>query len=126
MDLAERYGLKVDIKQNGTLAELDENVRVLVFHAVRELLFNTVKHSQVSEAAVRFEYNVSHLRVIVQDKGKGFDTTRVLNDSGRAHGLWIARHRLELLGCTIKVNSQPGNGAEAIIEVPYESKDARS
>jgi hypothetical protein len=47
-----------------------------------------------------------------------------MNDPKIAHGLMIIRHRLNLLGCRLDVNSQPGNGAEAIIEVPYEKLDA--
>ena len=120
----EQYGLRVDIKVNGPLAEIDEKVRVLVFYAVRELLFNTVKHASTLEAAVRFEYSDSHLIVIVKDQGAGFDSAQVMNDPQRAHGLLVIRDRLSLLGCRIEVNSEAGNGTEAIIEVPYHGRDA--
>ncbi len=64
-----------------------------------------------------------HLLVIVRDQGAGFDSTAVMNDPNIAHGLLIIRHRLNLLGCSMEVNSQPGNGTEVIIEVPYENMD---
>jgi signal transduction histidine kinase len=98
-------------------------VRVLVFYAIRELLFNIVKHAGILEAAVRFEYRDSHLLVIVRDHGIGFDGSAVMNDPNIAHGLLIIRHRLNLLGCGMEVNSQPGNGTEVIIEAPYEKMD---
>jgi two-component system, chemotaxis family, CheB/CheR fusion protein len=119
--MKEQYGLKVNIESGGRPAELDEKVRVLVFYALRELLFNVVKHAGTLETTVRFEHQDSRLLVIVRDQGTGFDSERVMGDPTIAHGLWIIRHRLNLLGCNMEVNSQPGNGTEVIIEVPYES-----
>jgi two-component system CheB/CheR fusion protein len=121
--MEEQYGLKIEIKSNGTPAELDEKVRVLVFYALRELLFNIVKHAGILEAAIKFEHFDSRLRVIVKDDGTGFDTEVVMNNPHIAHGLLIVRHRLNLLGCQMKVVSHPGNGTEVVIEVPYEKMD---
>jgi signal transduction histidine kinase len=119
----EQYGLKVDIQSKGAPARLDERVRVLVFHALRELLFNIVKHAGVREAAVHFEHYDSHLRVSVTDQGAGFDSESPLNGPVSAHGLLIVRQRLNLLGCSMEINSQPGKGTEVIIEIPYEKTD---
>jgi PAS domain S-box-containing protein len=121
--MEEQYGLMVNIKSNGKPAELDEKVRVLVFYALRELLFNVVKHSGTLEAAIRFEHYDSRLVVIVRDQGVGFASAEVMDNPNIAHGLLIIRHRLNLLGCGIEINSQPGNGTEVIIEVPYENMD---
>jgi two-component system CheB/CheR fusion protein len=119
----EQYGLKINIKSAGVPAVLDEKVRVLAFYAVRELLFNIVKHAGTLEATVRFEHHDSRLVVIVKDQGTGFDSIAILNDPKLAHGLLSIRHRLSLLGCRIEMHSQPGNGTEAIIEIPYEKMD---
>ena len=119
----EQYGLKVDIKANSAPAELDESVRVLAFNAIRELLFNIVKHSTTLEAAVRFESHASGLLVIVKDHGAGFESTKVMSDPQLAHGLLMIRDRLQLLGCKLELNSQPGIGTEAIIEIPYGKLD---
>jgi signal transduction histidine kinase len=121
--MEEQYGLKVDIKSNGTPAQLDEKVRVLVFYALRELLFNIVKHAGILEAEIHFEHSDSRLLVIVKDQGAGFDSEEVMNDPQIAHGLLTVRHRLNLLGCRLEVSSQPGNGTEVSIEVPYEELD---
>jgi signal transduction histidine kinase len=94
---------------------------VLVFYAIRELLFNVVKHAGTFETEVRFEHNDSRLRVVVSDQGAGFDSAQVMSNPKVAHGLLIIRHRLNLLGCSLEINSQPGNGTEAVIEVPYET-----
>jgi two-component system, chemotaxis family, CheB/CheR fusion protein len=120
----EQYGLKVDIKSDSTSANVDEKVRVLVFYAVRELLFNIVKHAGTLEAAVRLEHYDSHLLVIVKDHGVGFDSIQIMSDPQLAHGLLVISDRLNLLGCKLAVTSQPGKGTEVIIEVPYEKANA--
>ena len=121
--MEEQYGLKVNTRSNGQPIELDEKVRVLVFYALRELLFNIVKHAGILEATIRFEHADSHLRVTVQDQGVGFDGSVVMNGSKTAHGLLNVQHRLHLLGCSMEIHSQSGRGAEAIIKVPYEKMD---
>jgi two-component system CheB/CheR fusion protein len=120
----EQYGLEIDIKSKGKPKQIDEKVRVLVFYAMRELLFNIVKHSGSLAAAVNFEHLEDRLQIVVIDQGRGFDVTEVLNNLKIAHGLLIIRHRLNLLGCKIEVNSQPGKGTEVNIAVPYEKMDS--
>jgi two-component system sensor histidine kinase DegS len=82
-----------------------------------------VKHAGTLEAAVRFDYSDPHLLVAVKDDGTGFASEAVMNNPHSAHGLLIIRHRLNLLGCSMEVKSQPGNGTEVIIGVPYEKMD---
>lgn len=121
--MQEQYGLEVNIRSDGTSSKIDEKVRVLAFYAIREMLFNVVKHSGTLKAEVTFEQTNSHLKARVRDEGTGFDSQAAINSLGNAHGLLTLRHRLNLLGCAMEVNSQPGKGTEITIEVPYEQTD---
>jgi signal transduction histidine kinase len=123
--MQEQYNLLVNVQTDGTSSQLDEKLRVLVFYAVRELLFNTVKHAGTLNATVDFKSQDCYLRVTVSDQGKGFNTEEVMGDSKIAHGLLVIRHRLNLLGCSMYIKSQTGKGTEAIIEVPCEQTDIR-
>jgi signal transduction histidine kinase len=95
-------------------------VRVLVFYAVRELLFNVVKHSGTLEATVNFESKETYLNVIVSDSGKGFAMELLSSRQHMGHGIESLLHRLDLLGCSMKVQSGLGQGTQVTIEVPYE------
>lgn len=121
--MQEQYGLKVNINSEGRRVELQENLRVLLFYAVRELLFNVVKHAGTQEANVNFEHNQNQLTIIVSDGGKGFHSQKIMRDLREAHGLLNLRHRLNLLGCAMEVKSETGNGTQVFIEVPYEQTD---
>ncbi len=70
--MQEQYKLRVKIQADGKSAKLDEKLRILLFYTVRELLFNVVKHAEISEASVGFEHNDGYLRVTISDDGKGF------------------------------------------------------
>jgi two-component system, chemotaxis family, CheB/CheR fusion protein len=118
--MQEQYKLDVEIESDGKRAPLEEKVRVLAFYAVRELLFNVVKHSGTLQARVTFENQDGYLKVIVSDDGNGFSSQEIMNSRNIGHGLSSLRHRLNLLGCNMEVKSEPGNGTQVIIEVPYE------
>jgi len=116
--MKEQYGLEVSVHPNGVRAILEDDIRTLIFQTVRELLFNVVKHAETLKATLIFEQMDGHVRVIVSDDGKGFDTKVVMEDWKNAHGLLRMRDRLFLLGCSLQADSEPGNGTRIIIEAP--------
>jgi two-component system, chemotaxis family, CheB/CheR fusion protein len=118
--MQEQYGLNINIQMDSTPLAIEEKVRVLVFYAVRELLFNVVKHSGTLEATVNFESKEAYLNVIVSDRGKGFAMELLTSRQHMGHGIESLLHRLDLLGCSMKVQSGLGQGTQVTIEVPYE------
>jgi two-component system CheB/CheR fusion protein len=121
--MQEQYNLNIAIETNGTSIVLDDKLRVLLFNAIREVLFNIVKHSHTLEAKVTLESQKDHLRVTVSDGGVGFDPEDILTKRKGGHGLLIMKDRLNLLGCSLQIESEPGNGTVVIIEAPYEPPD---
>lgn len=122
--MQERYGLTVSIRADRQPLPLNENMRGQVFYAVRELLLNIVKHAGTLEATVDFERRDGRLHLTVRDQGKGFDEARLTSSPFVIHGLLSIRHRLNLLGCSLNVKSQPGQGTTATIGIPLEKMDS--
>jgi PAS domain S-box-containing protein len=120
--MKEQYGLVVNLDVKGDLHFPDAHIRVMLFQAVREALFNVVKHAGTLQTEVTLEKVDGGGRITVSDAGRGFDQEKVLNDPTLAHGLLIVRDRLNLLGCQMEVRSQPGEGTQVIIEPPAERK----
>jgi signal transduction histidine kinase len=116
--MQEQYGLDVKIKANGVKSVFEEGLRVALFQAVRELLFNVIKHADILEAEIEFEELDENIRIVVSDHGKGFNAQEIMHDGQGANGLISIRHRLNLLGCSLQITSEPGNGARAVIECP--------
>jgi two-component system CheB/CheR fusion protein len=118
--MREQFDLQVEIDAKVNLNRLEEHIRVLLFRAVRELLFNIVKHAGTRQAAVHLEQVDGRVCITVTDEGAGFDAEKVLNDLALAHGLLILRDRLNLMGGTMEVDSKVGKGTRVRIEMPVE------
>jgi len=116
--MKEQYGLEVGVHTNGVNPTFEEDVRILIFQSVRELLFNVVKHSGTLKANLAFEQRDGEAHIIVSDGGKGFESEEMMGDRKTAHGLSRMRDRLFLLGCTLTVKSEPNNGTYITIEAP--------
>ncbi len=110
------YGLEVD-HDGGGVEVPSEEVRVLLYRLLRELLFNVAKHAGTDRARLTAERSDGGVRVVVEDEGAGFDPSVL---EGLAGGLGVAsvRERLEAVGGRLEVASAPGEGTRVTIEVP--------
>jgi PAS domain S-box-containing protein len=94
---------------DGSPKPVDEDVRIVLFQAVRELLVNVVKHAEATSAAVTVSRVGDEVRVQVKDDGVGFDA-QALRPEGIEFGLYSIRERLRSLGGTVEIESRPGVG----------------
>jgi PAS domain S-box-containing protein len=116
--MREQYGLDVSIHSNGVSSRFEDSLRILLFRAVREALFNIVKHAQTLHASVTLEEADGTIHITVSDDGVGFDSKSVDNQKDGKGGITNLQHRLNLLGCRLHVQSQAGRGTQVMIEVP--------
>lgn len=106
---------------------LPAHVLTLLYQAIRELLFNIVKHANVSEAWVRIDQVKDNLRVVVEDRGAGFQRPADRSDGGTDHfGLFSIRERLVFLGGSLDIQSAEGQGTRITITTPTEAEGAPS
>lgn len=122
--VGETLRLKVDLKMEGELRHLEHSLATLLFHAVRELLFNAVKHSGIDEARVKAREAGEFLEIVVEDSGKGFDVPQE-TASKEGFGLFNVEERINAFGGTMTINSEPGNGSQFLIKVPLRRRKAR-
>jgi PAS domain S-box-containing protein len=117
----EQNGLPVEVLAFGVADPADMDLRVFLFQAVRELLFNIVKHAHATRAHVSLaETEDGGLRIEVRDDGEGCDPERLTSraDSGGGFGLFNVRERLELLGGRLEIDTAPGEGTRVGIVIP--------
>jgi len=118
--MQQQYGLAVAVEDDGNPKPLDNEARVLLFRAVRELLFNVLKHSQARGARVRMRRAGEHLEVIVEDNGVGFAPDKRGGSSGKMEGfgLFSIRERLNYFGGRMEIESTPGEVTRVILSLP--------
>lgn len=123
--LAERmrshHALHVRVEADPAAEPVDLELRTFLFEAVRELLFNVVKHARVESATVTMDPLESGLiRIAVADRGCGFEPARFLpeREAQPGLGLFSIRGRLESLGGRMTVESTPGGGTLVALYAP--------
>jgi signal transduction histidine kinase len=118
--MADKHGLSVELPLKPEVSPTTEDVKVLVFESVRELLFNVVKHAQTKSATVTMQRQLDNrMRIEVTDNGVGFDPGVTKSAaSGNGFGLFSIRERLDLIGGHLEVTSSPGNGSCFAITAP--------
>jgi len=126
--LAERVSkqqrLLVAVEDDGNLKPLEDQVTVLLFQTVRELLQNVVKHARSKRATVRCAVNSDVLSLDVIDPGVGFEVQSInrLPTRQGGFGLFNIRERLKLMGGSIDIHSIVGEGTTVRIRVPLKSQ----
>jgi signal transduction histidine kinase len=115
--MKEQYGLDVEVQAVDDFGQLDDHMRVLLFQAVRELLFNVVKHAGTLYAKVSLTRVDDRCHITVSDSGEGFDAAAIMNDPLTAHGLLMLQNRLGLMGGNMDVRSNPGDGTTVVIRI---------
>jgi PAS domain S-box-containing protein len=121
---SKRLDIPIDFEDDGHPKPLSDDVRVILFQAVRELLANVIRHSGAQKAKVTIVRNEDQIQINVRDDGIGFDPTAVgpsMGTRGR-FGLFSIRERLEPLGGQMNVASRPGQGTQVVLVGPLKSE----
>lgn len=97
---------------------LDISIELTIYRIIQEALTNIRKYAEVLDASVTVREMDNVVRVMVEDKGKGFD----LGNQSPGVGLFSMDERARSVGGTLSINTEPGIGTKIILEVPI-SKD---
>ncbi|MGA2442126.1 MAG: ATP-binding protein [Tepidisphaeraceae bacterium] len=122
-DIEQRYGLRVYVRDDGYSQRPSDSMAVVLFRCLRELLINVAKHAHTDAAWVSLSRENSHVRVVVEDRGCGFDplSTPVMTVGEHVRsgfGLFSIRERLKHLGGDMDVRSKRGQGTTVTLTVP--------
>ncbi len=112
--MLDTHKLQVTVEVDGDVEPESEELSAFLLQAMRELLFNVVKHAGVDSAAVRVCREDDRIVIAVSDEGRGFDPSELGESRGgekTGSGLPGIRRRLQLLGGSLEIHSSPGEGA---------------
>ena len=124
----EQHGLSTKFIDDGKRKPLDNDVRVFLFQAVRELLVNVAKHAQAQNVEVSTRRVGNEIQVRVEDDGVGFDISRTSTQgyTGNEFGLFSIRERLSHIGGYLNVESEAGQGARVTLVAPIDHRSEDS
>jgi signal transduction histidine kinase len=120
--LRHRHGLEADADVPEE-PELPFATRKVVFRVAQEAIHNVVKHARAQQVHVALRREGDAWALRVRDDGQGFDLTEHRGPHGApGHlGLVSMRERVEALGGSLTLESEPGAGTCVIARVPVAS-----
>lgn len=119
-----KHGIATEFLDDGKAKPLDDDVKVMLFRNVRELLTNCIKHAKAEKIRVNILRIDDSIQVIVEDNGVGFDTAQLrttVSKKGK-FGLFSIRENMENIGGRFEIESKPGTGCKAIMTVPLKDQ----
>ncbi|HVR15966.1 MAG TPA: ATP-binding protein [Candidatus Limnocylindrales bacterium] len=121
-EIQTKHGIICTAKIDLTPKELKDEVQQVLLRAVRELLFNVVKHARASRVKIVMTRKAGSVVTEVCDDGQGFDRHKtVLSDlSIGRFGLFSVRARLAPLRGHLRIFSNVGKGTRAMITLPID------
>jgi signal transduction histidine kinase len=103
------------VDQEMSLAPLNLPLRRSLLMAIKEALNNVVKHSEATEVRLEIQRLGQRLMVAVLDNGRGFETAK---HKPERNGLSNMAQRVNDLGGTCLITSEPGKGCRVEFTVP--------
>ena len=108
--------LKINFKSNMKNVRLKNNIEVILYRIVCEMVNNTIKHSGASEANVLLMLNGGVLTLDYCDNGCGFIVENALENSS-GMGLSNIISRVESIKGEVKIESNLGQGTRFTIKI---------
>ena len=106
--------LRVTLGTYGKARRLDTNTEIQLFQLVNELCTNTLKHAGAERISIELTWLPEVLSLIVEDNGCGFDAS----EAEAGLGLYSMRQRAQSIGASFEIDSRPGRGTTALIDLP--------
>ncbi len=124
--ISKRANLTIQIKS--TIAgRLPGPTEIALYRIVQEALSNAAKHSKASRVWIRICRKNRIFCCSIEDDGMGFDVRAVESDyKRRGLGLVGMQERLNAIGGTLSIDSEPGRGTKILIQLPTEASNASS
>jgi signal transduction histidine kinase len=87
-----------------------------IFRVAQEAVQNSIKHSHGHALSIRLSHDDGRLTLNVVDDGAGFEVGGA--EAARGLGFISMHERLDSVGGSLLVESQPGNGTRIVASVP--------
>jgi len=109
-------GIKINFRHAGMETDFPAEVNDAAYHIIQEALTNIARHAGVKRATVRVRVTKNKLKVLVQDKGIGFDPVEMSEVT--TTGLSGMSERAKAVEGGLKIDSSPRCGTRVYVELP--------
>ena len=116
--IQEQHGITVKVQADRSAKPMNDEIRVILFQTVRELLVNVAKHAGAKHILVFIAREEAALQVKIEDDGLGMGISADAANGPSGFGFFSIGERLKYLGGHLEVVSEPGWGTRVTVQVP--------
>ncbi len=126
--LAEKFqkknGILADVEDDGLDKSLEDDVRIVLFQTLRELLTNVSKHAEAHHVNIRMFRHTNQIGIELEDDGIGFDVSeiQVKPETSTGFGLFNIKERMEYIGGHCHITSRKKQGIKVTLTAPLSQK----
>jgi signal transduction histidine kinase len=117
-EFAGRTDISVAVEEQGEPIKMPQSLASYLFRSLKELINNGAKHGRATEIIITLYWRPMEVRIVVDDNGQGFEPAAVPAFPAAGLGLAGIREQADTLGGKLVIESHPGKGARAILQVP--------
>ena len=92
----------------------DSNVAMHLYRIAQESVNNALKHSKAKEIQISLSANSGQIRMSIEDNGRGLPE----KPSSTGLGLGLMRYRAQLIGASVDIRAEPGDGVMILCTWP--------
>jgi signal transduction histidine kinase len=118
--LAIRKKIKIHLTAFAEVETLGAAERTILFRVAQEALTNVVRHAKATEVQLVISRSGDTVRMDIGDNGKSFHVEKALLAKTKNRlGLIGMRERMEMVGGTLAIVSEPGKGTTVHAKIPF-------
>ncbi len=121
-------GIEVSVYGVAGSLGLSDSQKIYLFRSFKELLHNAWKHADTREIVATVKKKGHHVRLTVDDAGKGFpaETIKRKTEEFKGIGLVSIREWINAINGTMSIESDLGKGTRISIDIPLEQPEEES
>lgn len=114
--------LNISFTSNIGKERLNNDVEVVLYRAICELIHNSIKHSEASDVDISLNKHGKFIILQFNDNGKGFDMEEVENSENKGMGISNIETRVKSVNGMFFKDTAPGRGLQVLIRINIAEK----
>ena len=110
--------VNVRTEVSGTPFYLEPQASSNLLLIAREAVRNALTHANAANVVIQVAFADHHVRIEVQDDGRGFDPQNGPPGKDEHYGIVGMRERAEELGGKFEIDAKPGKGTHVVVSIP--------
>jgi len=119
---SKKHGITIEFEKYDGDIPIDNNIRFILFQAIRELLMNIVKHAQATKVKISMLLMNGKLKMVIEDDGIGFSGH---SDAFTGYGLFNIRERMNHINGHFEIRATHSGGTRATLMAPIKLSEKK-